>query len=157
MENTRTQPPPNLWQVHKPPTCKIFAIGYAEVPRLISATPQHEQTIVVLSCFVLVVLLLNMRNYHLALSSVVCRFGLFDIENRIFVTFPSDHLTVPLPNNTYQIYYAPNTSYTSMTLCGVLCSHYIVYILIMGSVELCKYVDSQVKDSFFTITFLQGK
>ncbi|CAI8053623.1 ATP-binding cassette sub-family A member 3 [Geodia barretti] len=40
------------------------------------------------------------------------KFGLFDIENRIFVTFPSDHLTVPLPNNTYQIYYAPNTTNT---------------------------------------------
>ena len=49
----------------------------------------------------------------------LCRFGLFDIENRIFVTFPSDHLTVPLPNNTYQIYYAPNTTNTRMETCFV--------------------------------------
>ena len=41
------------------------------------------------------------------------RFGLFEPEDRCFTTFPSDPLTIPLPNNTYQIYYTPNNTDTS--------------------------------------------
>lgn len=37
----------------------------------------------------------------------VFRFGVFEPEERCFVTFNSDTLTVPLPNNSYQIYYTP--------------------------------------------------
>ncbi|CAI7992154.1 ATP-binding cassette sub-family A member 3 [Geodia barretti] len=35
------------------------------------------------------------------------RFGIFQPEDQCFTTFPSDPLTVPLPNNTYQIFYTP--------------------------------------------------
>lgn len=49
------------------------------------------------------------------------RYGIFDVENRCFVTFRSDPLTVPLPNNSYQIYYTPNNALTSKNEC-VLCT-----------------------------------
>jgi ATP-binding cassette subfamily A (ABC1) protein 3 len=35
------------------------------------------------------------------------RFGVFQPEDQCFTTFPSDPLTVPLPNNTYQLFYTP--------------------------------------------------
>ena len=38
VEITRTQPPPIVWQVHKPQRVKYLPFGYAEVPRLFSAT-----------------------------------------------------------------------------------------------------------------------
>ena len=41
------------------------------------------------------------------LCAHVCRFGIFQPEDQCFTTFPSDPLTVPLPNNTYQIFYTP--------------------------------------------------
>ena len=48
-----------------------------------------------------------------AVLDFVCRFGLFDVQDRCFVTFLSDTLTVPLPNNSYQIYYTPVNDNTS--------------------------------------------
>jgi hypothetical protein len=38
---------------------------------------------------------------------IIMRFTTFPPEDRCFTTFPSDPLTVPLPNNTYQIFYTP--------------------------------------------------
>jgi ATP-binding cassette subfamily A (ABC1) protein 3 len=41
------------------------------------------------------------------------KLGVFDVEHRCFVTFPSDPLIVPLPENSYQIYYTPDNANTS--------------------------------------------
>ena len=45
VESTRTQPPPSVLQVQNRQHVKYLPFGDAEVLRLISATPQREQTI----------------------------------------------------------------------------------------------------------------
>ena len=44
------------------------------------------------------------------------RFSLFDVEHRCHLTFDSDSLTLPVPHNTYHIYYTPNTSQSAREL-----------------------------------------
>lgn len=58
------------------------------------------------------------------LSISFCRLEIFDIEHRCFLTFDSDYLTLPVPNNHYQIIYAPKNNNTGMSLNNhcVLCT-----------------------------------
>ena len=63
------------------------------------------------------------------------RFGVFDVEDRCFVTFPSDSLTVPLPNNTYQIYYTPVDVNSSKIVTPSRIDH--CYLIIITCIYIC--------------------
>ena len=52
----------------------------------------------------------------------VCRFTLLPPEDRCFTTFKSDSLTVPLPDNSYQIYYTPDNENTCKADCTCTCT-----------------------------------
>ena len=53
---------------------------------------------------------------------------MFEIDHRCFATFHSDPLTVPLPNNTYQIYYTPNNELTSKMFVWMY-THAWIYVM----------------------------
>ena len=69
---------------------------------------------------------------------ILCRFGVFMPEDRCFTTFNSDPLTVPLPNNSYQIYYTPdNATTTSKTVCVCTCACVRVRVRVFAHVCAC--------------------
>ena len=63
-------------------------------------------------------------------------------EERCFVTFPSDTLTVPLPNNSYQIYYTPDNNDTRKHVCLYIvcvcaCTHVHVRVCVCECMHAC--------------------
>lgn len=70
----------------------------------------------------------------------ISRFGAFEPEDRCFVTFPSDPLTVPLPNNSYQIYYTPVDNDTREKYTHVSIHIYVIFKVSVSEHSLVRSV-----------------
>lgn len=83
---------------------------------------------------------------------VYFRLAVFEPDDQCFTTFPSDSLTVPLPNNSYQIYYTPVNDDTGMWYSLRRCIYYYYCISFPTSLGYVNYIHACIYNMYMYIT-----